>query len=460
MHVVFRESHGLEETETPFDLGQDPADLIVLSFSDSDLGAFAAGYERMRRAGAATPTVRLANLVALKHPVSVDTYAERTLSGAKAILVRLIGGEAYWHYGLATLQDLARRNGAALAILPADGRPDSRLDELSTLPLSTLRRLQALCDEGGAVAAHAALAQLALAAGLYAAPVSGDKTVPQMGFYDPEKGVIPAPEAATTRPGLDPGPLADSGAMLVEGDPGSSPGRSHLASPPEGSHDAATRTSPPPPWGGAGGGGTHSKGPVLVTFYRSYLTSGDTAPVDALIHALRAEGFTAYGAFAPSLKAPGVTSWLFTHLTQNPPVAVINATAFSAKSDDGQTPFDAAICPVFQVALSGARRRDWAASDRGLSPADLAMHVVLPEVDGRILAGLISHKSPGSRDPDLQFSRFAHRPDAGRFHRHLPRGPASAYHWRQSRWCSDPVRSCPAICGFANGLRDKFCCLF
>ena len=46
MHVVFRESHGLEETATPFDLGQDPADLVVLSFSDSDLGAFAAGWHR------------------------------------------------------------------------------------------------------------------------------------------------------------------------------------------------------------------------------------------------------------------------------------------------------------------------------------------------------------------------------------------------------------------------------
>ena len=46
-------------------------------------------------------------------------------AGAKAILVRLIGGEAYWPYGLATLQDLARRNGIALAVLPADGRAGS-----------------------------------------------------------------------------------------------------------------------------------------------------------------------------------------------------------------------------------------------------------------------------------------------------------------------------------------------
>ncbi|MGL4235310.1 cobaltochelatase subunit CobN [Tabrizicola sp.] len=183
----------------------------------------------------------------------------------------------------------------------------------------------------------------------------------------------------------------------------------------DGSHDAATRASPPPLWGGVGGGGhPESRPTVLVTFYRSYLTAGDTAPIDALIQALRDKGFTAYGAFAPSLKAPGVASWLAAHLTTNPPAAVLNATAFSAKADDGSTPFDSADCPVFQVALSTARRRDWVASDRGLSPADLAMHVVLPEVDGRLFAGLISHKSPGKRHPELQFSRFAHRADAER----------------------------------------------
>ena len=34
MHVVFRESHGLDETETPTDLGQTPADLVVLCLPD------------------------------------------------------------------------------------------------------------------------------------------------------------------------------------------------------------------------------------------------------------------------------------------------------------------------------------------------------------------------------------------------------------------------------------------
>jgi cobaltochelatase CobN len=350
MHVVFRESHGLEETATAVDLGQDPADLVALSFSDSDLAAFAAGWRRGR---ASLPSLRLANLVALRHPLSVDTYIERTLSQARGILVRLIGGESYWPYGIAALHQLAKQRGIALAVLPADGRDDTRLDELSTLPLSTLRRLKVLCDSGGATAAQAAIAQLALASGLYAGPVFGETEIPEMGFYDPARGVLAAlPESEKPR--------------------------------------------------------------TLVAFYRSYLTAADTGPVDALITALRKKGFDAHGVFATSLKAPGVAEWLKGHLVQQPPALIVNATAFSAMSDDGTTPFDAACCPVFQVALSTARREDWASSLRGLSPADLAMHVVLPEVDGRILAGVVSFKSPGERDADLQFSHLAHQADDAR----------------------------------------------
>src|SRR5580704_12476740 len=132
MHVVFRESRGLEETAVPKDLGQEPAELVVLSFSDSDLATFAAGWRRGR---ASLPKLRLANLAELRHPLSVDTYIERTLTQARGVLVRLIGGESYWSYGLAALHQLAKERGIALAVLPADGREDARLNELSTLPV-------------------------------------------------------------------------------------------------------------------------------------------------------------------------------------------------------------------------------------------------------------------------------------------------------------------------------------
>jgi len=42
------------------------------------------------------------------------------------------------------------------------------------------------------------------------------------------------------------------------------------------------------------------------------------------------------------------------------------------------------------------------------------MHVVLPEVDGRIFTGVVSFKAPEKKDPNLQFSRFSHRANAPR----------------------------------------------
>jgi cobaltochelatase CobN len=307
--------------------------------------------------------------VALRHPASVDNYVEQTLTGAKGILIRLIGGENYWPYGIMQVQDFARRNDIALAVLPADGREDPALDAHSTLPVSTLRRLSHLCDAGGAVAAQAALAQLSLAAGFYAGPVTGTKTVPTCGFYDPDQGVMPH-----RSPGLDPGPPARPDAEVPD----------------------------------------HVRDCVVVTFYRSYLTAADTAPIDALINTLRERGFDAIGAFVPSLKAPEGRQFLATALADLRPGAIINATAFSGRGDDSSSPLDAPGCPVFQVALSTARQREWAESERGLSPADLAMHVVLPEVDGRLFTGVVSFKAPEKKDPHLQFSRFSHRAQAER----------------------------------------------
>jgi len=356
MHVIFRESHGLDETDTPTDLGQSPAELVVLSLSDSDLGAFAAGWYRGGGPEGRLPSLRLANIAALKHPLSVDTYLDATLSQASGILIRLIGGVPYWSYGLQQIEALARARGIALAVLPADGRPDARLDEISTVPASTLRRLAHLCDAGGAVAAQAALAQMALAAGLYAGPVAGAKTLPQVGAWTPEDGVAcPVPTIL---------------------------------------HDDAPL--------------------VAVTFYRSYLVAADLGPIEALFAALRARGFRVLGLFAPSLKAPDPRAWLQRQIAHLAPAAIINATSFSGRGDAGSSPLDAGGVPVFQVALATSTRSAWADAPRGLSPADLAMHVVLPEVDGRLFAGVASFKQPAERDPHLQFSRYVHQPDTDR----------------------------------------------
>lgn len=348
MHVLFRESHGLEESATPEDLGQTPADLLVLSFSDSDLGAFAAGWLRGQ-----LPALRLANLNRLRHPLSVDTWVDQTLTGAKGVLVRLIGGKSYWPYGVDELARVARARGIALAILPADGQPDPVLDAASTLPIATLRRLADLCDAGGEIAAQTALAQLALASGLYAGPVLGLKSMPAFGFWHPDHGPMAEFTPKAERP------------------------------------------------------------LVVVPFYRSWATAADTAAVAALIRECETQGFEAIGLFVTGLKDPAVAAWLGDQLPRLMPAAIVNTTAFSGRGD-GASPLDAAGVPVFQAIHATCPRSAWAASERGLSAADLAMHVALPEIDGRIGGGVISFKEHTPLHPQLQIALQRHHPDPER----------------------------------------------
>ena len=353
MHLVFVEQHGLEETETAIDLDQSPAELVVLSFSDSDLTAFAAAWHKAKSDAPDFPSLRLANLSQLKHPLSVDLYLEKTLSHASAILIRLIGGVPYWSYGLAQLKILAERKKIALAILPADGRQDEQLDGYSTLPVSTLRRLSALCDGGGEHAAHAALAQLAMAGGLYANPVRRARQIGSVGGWHPDYGVS------------CPFPITQNH------------GHQRL---------------------------------IALIFYRSFAVAADTAPLTALYQQFQQKGYRVIGFFVPSLKAPDAANWLHSQLQFWRPDAIVNATAFSGRRGNQPSVLELADVPVFQLALSTASEQLWAESSRGLSPADMAMHIVLPEVDGRIFAGVASFKQKIAQDPHLQFSPILHQP--------------------------------------------------
>src|SRR6476660_1764774 len=96
MHLLVRETRGLDEAEDAVDLGQSRADLVFLSFSDSDLGALAASWSAQ---GEAAPSLRLANLSRLRHPMSVDLYVEQVIACARCVVIRLLGGLDYWRDG-------------------------------------------------------------------------------------------------------------------------------------------------------------------------------------------------------------------------------------------------------------------------------------------------------------------------------------------------------------------------
>ncbi|MGI4943130.1 MAG: cobaltochelatase subunit CobN, partial [Janthinobacterium lividum] len=339
MHLLVRDARTLDEDGTPDDLGQTPADLVVLSFSDADLGALAGAWQVMPGA----PSLRLASLGRLRHPMSVDLYLDQVVSGARCLVVRLLGGLDYWRYGIEEAATLCRDRGIALAVLPGDGRDDPGLVELSTVPAPALARLDACFRHGGQANMQRAIRLAANLAGLGPDDAGEAVALPQQGVHS-----------------LD----------LMEDRP--------LAA---------------------------------LVFYRSHLLSADIAPVEALTAVLHERGLAVGAVYAASLKAPECARWVAATLRAWRPAVVVNLTAFSARADDGPSPLDAPGVPVLQAVLAGSSWDAWDSSSRGLTQADLAMNVALPELDGRLLTGAVSFKTEGQAVPGLQYARTVHRPD-------------------------------------------------
>src|SRR5579884_499570 len=181
MHLLVRDGHSLDETEAAQDLGQSPADLVFLSFADSELAAAASAWTATAEP---KPTLRLANLGRLRHPFSVDLYLEQVAAKARAVLVRILGGLEYWRYGAEELATLCREKKIALALLPGDpanrgeAPEDPRLAALSTIAEPNLAKLAAYLRAGGPANLAHALQLLAHCAGLAPAPLA----LPAHGF--------------------------------------------------------------------------------------------------------------------------------------------------------------------------------------------------------------------------------------------------------------------------------------
>ena len=324
MHLLVREARTLDEAEAAVDPGLAPAELVFLSFSDSDLGSWAqaAQAEPMRQG----PSLRLASLARLRHPMSVDLLVEQLITHARCVVIRLLGGIEYWRYGVEEVAACCRRDGIALALLPGDGPLDARLAALSTVGAAQLARLDGFLRQGGPRNVQHALSLAAHLAGLGEDDGAQPLALPEAGWFE--------------MPGLqDPGrPLA------------------------------------------------------IIVFYRSHLACGDTEPITALAHALWQRGLSVQAMFASSLKDPAAAGFVAGGLRASHPAVVLSATAFSARGVAG-SPLDAAGVPVLQLVLAVAGRDAWCRSPRGLSQTDLAMQVVLPELDGRLLTTAISFKA-------------------------------------------------------------------
>ena len=144
MHLLAAATGAVEDGDA-VDLGQTPGDIAVLSAADTELTLLAEAQKQRLAEDRQAPTLRLANIMALGHNLSVDLHVERVLSRARLVVVRLLGGRGYWPYGVERLGALE----APVALLPGDDRPDPDLDAWSSLDKDACRRLWRYLAEGG-----------------------------------------------------------------------------------------------------------------------------------------------------------------------------------------------------------------------------------------------------------------------------------------------------------------------
>jgi cobaltochelatase CobN len=342
MHLLNTSTATLDEQTEPVDLRQPPAPMAVLSFTDSDLAGLAAAWEAERDV---VPALRLVPLRELRHPMSVDLWLERTASGARIIVLRLLGGLDWWRYGAERLAEFCRARGIALAVLPGEDRADPRLPPLSTLPAEDCAALLAGFRAGGVAPLRGVLRRMACHAGVMLAVVEAP-SLPLAGYAGPR------PDAAETRP------------------------------------------------------------IVPIIFYRSMQVAEDAAPVAALAEALASGGAVPVPIFVASLKEPQSVAFLRAELPRLNPALIVACTAFAEGQD--QPVLAACGVPVLQAVMATTARRAWAEGTRGLGAADLAMHVVLPELDGRVLGGAIGFKDAAPSDAALGFTRQINRAEPDR----------------------------------------------
>ena len=339
MHLLAATPGAIDDGKEPVDLGQTPADVIVISAADTELAALSAARGEM----ANPPTLRLASMMHLIHPMSVDLHLDTCATKSRLVIARCLGGVGYWKYGVEQYAARLRAAGVPMALLPGDDKPDEELRAMSTITDSDYDALWSYLVEGGIENStnFLAFAKAMLDGG--DSPVSA-RPLLKAGVYWPGAGISD---------------LASAQLDWTDGAP-----------------------------------------VVPIIFYRALVQGAGLNPINRMVKSLLRLGMNPLPIFVASLKDPLSQATLEHLFTDAPPSVILNCTSFAVGSPhagDSTTlnPLAAPFtnrAPVFQVVLAASSEAAWSEGLIGLSARDIAMNVALPEVDGRVLSRAISFK--------------------------------------------------------------------
>jgi cobaltochelatase CobN len=357
MHLFASQPGGYTDDEGIVDLQQSSADIIILSAADSSLSALAGAVDTLPPE---FPSVRLANWMHLLKPAAFDLYQQKVLQEAKLIVVSLLGGEGYWQYGFEQLQQWAQKKGRTLIIVPGDDSVDEALFKASSVSREDAFRVWRYLRESGDVNNQQLLNFLGHQFFNLDVPWCDAKALPSCIIYIPHK------EQSYQHTSLD-----DWSQRWLK------------------NSDYKNNTPIVKPV-------------CIVLFYRSHLQSANTKMFDDLIVLMEQQGLSPLPIALTSLKDEACLAMVNELIVKSNAQLILNTTGFSSNTISNadlaseptfiKSPFEKEL-PVLQLILASGTQDDWQTYSQGLRSRDIAMHVVLPEMDGRIISRAVSFKS-------------------------------------------------------------------
>lgn len=327
---------------------QPSAPVLFLTSASSDITTLDTSL-RLERNACWKNRIRAIDLKEFQHPAQIDHYIATTAINASLVIVRLIGGKSHWSYGLEQLQQWQEaKSNRHLIILAGTKEEFIALNSISTVEMEIVNKLAEYLIVGG-------VENICNFLEVIHNIINDNKF--QINNYSIK--IINDPERWDWK--------EDNGRK------------------------------------------------VLIINYKAFYQSGDTLFAQSINDEFRRNKLCPRSVWVSSLRNKTVQQILLELIKQEKIEAIVCTTSFSCSGsyelDDKNSFLEEIDVPIFQAITCSTTKEEWLKSYRGLTPLDLSLQVVMPELDGRVTTIPCTFKAT-SKISNLLYSKIEfHEPD-------------------------------------------------